>query len=469
MAKPQKIRRESMKRIAIYSEYFDPPTLHNQVVVQELQKRFDLVIVIPHGRRQDFSTMTDSGILHRAAMIDLAFSGMERVAGELGNLEQQEYATAYDQEMQFESESQAQIFHVVDARDILRQPNGRSKIQNDWLRGDELWERSHFLIMCDQGQKCEESCLPRYAEQLHLPHHLDSESIRSFIYHNDNVSSYLHPAIEQYIRRHGLYRGTPALREMQFKIDNPPRFQFYADEKNQESQRIRALLRKYESPNPEVIITIGGDGTMLRAIREHWRKRLPIFGLNTGHLGFLLNDKNNLDFWQEKLLLYQLPLLWVETIGLGGRRREGLAFNDTWVERATGQTAWVEVRVDGQVRLPKVVGDGMLISTAAGSTSYARAMGAFPMPFNTPVLIMVGSNVLNPPFWRPAILPLESEVELTTLDPEKRPLQCYIDGDSQGLVRSVKIRMSRIASVELAFTHSHHPAHKLAMQQFPAS
>jgi len=119
------------------------------------------------------------------------------------------------------------------------------------------------------------------------------------------------------------------------------------------------------------------------------------------------------------------------------------------------------------LRLERLVADGALIASAAGSTSYARAMGAAPLPMNTPALLLVGSNVLRPEVFRPAILPLEAEVELRTLDPDKRPLKGFIDGVPQGEVRALRARISRIAGVELAFAPEHDAAEKLARVQFP--
>jgi len=144
-----------------------------------------------------------------------------------------------------------------------------------------------------------------------------------------------------------------------------------------------------------------------------------------------------------------------------------LAFNDCWVERATGQTAWIQVKVNDQERLAQLVADGALVSTAAGSTSYASAMGATPLPLNTPALLLVGSNVLKPTFWRPVVLPLASTVELTTLDPIKRPLHGYVDGVSHGNVVNLRARVSNTAAVELVFAPQHDPAAKLAQIQFP--
>jgi NAD kinase len=95
-------------------------------------------------------------------------------------------------------------------------------------------------------------------------------------------------------------------------------------------------------------------------------------------------------------------------------------------------------------------------------------MGAPPVPFATPVLILAGSNVLTPMFWRPAVLPVTSEIEVSALDPDKRPLLAYIDGVPLGHVRSLRTRASLTAAAELAFQPEHDPVTKLARLQFSA-
>lgn len=241
----------------------------------------------------------------------------------------------------------------------------------------------------------------------------------------------------------------------------------FFDPEKAESAAVVAKLRQYEKPDPAAIVVVGGDGTMLRAIRQHWADGRPFFGLNTGHIGFLLNDPGRLDFWDQDLRLYRLPLLSVELTAPDGSRREEQAFNDCWVEREGGQTAWVEVAVNGQVRMPRMVADGMLVATAAGSTSYARAMGATPLPFNAPLLTLAGSNVLKPEFWHPAVLTLDSVVTVRNLDPGKRPLRGFVDGIAVGPVVGLTARVSTTAAVELLFTREFDPVAKLALLQFP--
>lgn len=246
-----------------------------------------------------------------------------------------------------------------------------------------------------------------------------------------------------------------------------PRFRLFFDREKSEASQLAAALSRFESDSPEAIIVIGGDGTMLRAIRQHVRDGLPFYGLNTGHLGFLLNDPTGLEFWQSELRRYRLPLLDVATKKPSGEIRREVAFNDCWVERESGQTAWIEVSVNGAVRLEKVVADGMLIATSAGSTSYARAMGATPLPLHANLLTLAASNVLIPAFWRPAVLPLGTRIHLRNLDPAKRPWRGFIDGLAQGAVEEMTAEASESEKVELLFAPAYDPVAKLAVTQFP--
>ena len=209
---------------------------------------------------------------------------------------------------------------------------------------------------------------------------------------------------------------------------------------------------------------------MLRAVRKHWRRRLPFFGINMGHLGFLLNSRAaapNEAFTFGEMTLHQLPMLYIEIDGADGVTRDTLAFNDAWIERATSQSLWMQVQVNDRMRLPELVGDGILASTAAGSTAYARAMGAFPLLVDTPGWLLVGSNIVSPPGWKSALLAMDARAEFTVKDQAKRPANAFVSGQAYGEVTRMRIRMSRIATVELAFHAQRDMAEKIAAVQFP--
>jgi NAD+ kinase len=454
----------NMKSIAIYAGSFDPPGMHHREIAQRLAEHFDEVIIFPTGSRPD-KPEAESLPIHRAVMADLNFGDLPRVRVELGDLERNRFTANHEFERLFGS-ADTELWHVVPTSVICGGSTKQSKIQREWVQGPELWHKLRFVILQESGEPFDDSECPPHFRAVAIPPHRTSELIRSQLFDGQPSEGLLYPRVADYIRRHGLFRPTPPARECLFQIEKP-RFKLVVDHWNTEAVRLAEQLNHLESDQPNVIIVLGGDGTMLRAIRQHWRLRLPFYGVNLGNLGFLLNDRSKLHFWEQNLKLFQLPLLWVETLTAKQERCEALAFNDCWVERETGQTAWIEVSVNGVVRMPRVVSDGMLVSTAAGSTSYARAMGATPLPFNAPLLTLAGSNVLKPEFWHPAVLMQESVVNMRNLDPGRRPLQGFIDGVDYGTVLEMTARVSNIAAVELLFTREFDPVAKLAVLQFP--
>ena len=161
-----------------------------------------------------------------------------------------------------------------------------------------------------------------------------------------DVSGSIDPAVGQYIERYGLYRGRIPNRLTRWSLEEPRVFLF-ADERNARAKGWKEQFRSYEvTEKPNCILVLGGDGTMLRAIRKYGNLRVPFLGLNAGHLGFLLNNAETIlqnPFPPKELLLRQLPLLYVETFDEAGRYAKEYAFNDAWVERSTSQSAWARV------------------------------------------------------------------------------------------------------------------------------
>ena len=392
-------------KVAVYAAGFDPPALHHRRIAEALAARHDEVVIVPNGPRPD-RLQDESLPIHRAVMADLNFAGLDRVRVELGDLERSRFTPNHEIPALL-GLSPADVTHVVPSALVAGGAAGRSRIQGEWAEGSHFWRTAHFTVLHTPHDAPRPEDLPPRSRCLEVPLQTSTAEVRLRLLEGHATPGMLRPRVADYVRRHGLYRATPPARDGVYR-PGPPRLRLVHDERNAVSNAVAEELRPHEHPDADVIAVVGGDGTMLRAIRAHWRERLPFYGVNTGHLGFLLNDRARAKFWERDLRLYQLPLLWVELVSESGEQIESLAFNDCWVERRTGQTAWIEVSVNGAVRMPRVVADGMLVATAAGSTSYARAMRATPLPFNTPLLTLAGSNVLKPEFWQPAVLTLDS-------------------------------------------------------------
>ena len=455
-------------RIAIYSGSFNPPAAHHQRIVRELATRFDRVLVIPSGVRPEKPSGDRVGRRYRATMADLAFSGIDKVSVELFDLEQNCFTRTHELQQRFAH--LGEIWHVVGANLIAGGARGESIIHRVWAEAESVWRDLNFVVVARGGSEFTPADLPPRHELIDLEIEGSSAEIRARLFRGEPVDGLLAPDVLAYIERHQLYRGGVPLPVTTWEIDEP-RLLIVADERNPKAREFRERLRQFISADrPNLILVLGGDGTMLHAIQEHWRKRLPFLGLNAGHLGFLMNDEATVfadEFPPSPLILRQLPMIHVEFDRGGGDIREGLSFNDVWIERVTGQTAWFSLAINGETRFSKMVSDGILLSTAAGSTAYAMSMGATPLLADTPAWLVVGNNVMQPRGWKSAMLSLDDTVEIRVLSSDKRPVQGYVYGLPVGEVVGLKATISRVATAELAFCQHHDMAHKIAQLQFP--
>lgn len=455
------------RRLAIFGGSFNPPGSHHVAIATALAARFDEVVVVPCGPRPDKQETNETTPLFRAAMADLAFGDIPGCRVDLFDLEQSTFTRSIDLEQRYADSGE--VFHVVGGDLVAGGANGNSPIQREWHRGAELWQTGRFLVVTRPGCRLSPEDLPPRHELLELAETGSSSDVRERLRDQRAAGDLLPPKILAYIQRYGLYRETIPNTASRGRLDEV-RALFHVDRRSAQAVGLAGRFNRFlHEQDPNCILVFGGDGSMLHAIREHWRRRLPFFGINTGHIGFLMNDDDevlNGSFPPGDVMIRQLPMLYVETRDAGGRGQTDYAFNDAWLERSSSQSAWLRVAVDGVERIPRLVGDGLLVSTAAGSTAYARSMGAPPLPANSPGWLLVGSNVMQPAGWKSALLSPEACVEAVNLAPDKRPLTAYLDGLAGGPAVSMTARLSRVAAVELAFYPHHDMAEKIASIQF---
>lgn len=458
-----------MRRIAILGGSFNPPGLHHVALVEALAGRFDEVRVVPCGPRPDKPAVALLPPVYRAAMADLAFGRIAGVVVDLFDLELPRFTTHWQLHERFGS--LGELWLVVGADWIEAGGSKGSVIQRQWHEGERLWREANFLVLSRPGHPIAQADLPPHCEVLELKIEGSSTLIRERLARGEEIASLVPPALSGYIERYGLYRAPlPGVRAHDSLRDWP--FAMLGDRSRPEVARLSDQLASRCVPAHEAdfLAVLGGDGAMLRSIREHWRQRRPFFGINLGHLGFLMNDPKTAlaaGWPPPQVVLWQLPMLYLEVERADGQWVSAYGFNDAWLERSSSQSAWLEVRVNGVTRIEKLVGDGALVATAAGSTAYARSMGASPLLADTPSWLLVGSNVMEPVSWRSALLGMDSEVELRVLSSDSRPVEAFVDGHSLGQVLGMRARISRSASVELAFCQGHDMAEKTGALQFP--
>lgn len=458
------------KSIAIFGGSFNPPGKHHAAIALRLAEMFDEVRVIPCGPRPDKPVTGSVPPVYRAALADIVFGGLPKVVVDLSDFEQETFTRNHELQARFEREGE--VWHVVGADLLEGGARGESPIQQTWARGAELWQTANFAVLRRPGYELDARDLPPHAREVDLIVEGASTVIRERLSSGKSVTEMLHSRALAYIERYGLYRAPIPGNWARGTLEGA-KFFLQADAAIPKVRELSVPLvsRHVPAADADFISVVGGDGAMLRSIREHWRARLPFFGINAGHMGFLLNGPEQVSagtFPPCDVIFRQLPMLFLEFEDESGQTRAAHGFNDAWLERATSQSAWLEITVNNVPRIPKLVSDGALVATAAGSTAYARSMGASPLLADTPAWLLVGSNVLEPAHWRSALLSPDTTVEIRSLEPRNRPVQAFVDGLSMGRVVALRARLSRAAAVELVFCASHDMAEKIAAIQFGA-
>lgn len=246
----------------------------------------------------------------------------------------------------------------------------------------------------------------------------------------------------------------------------------FAAAKTTEAKAAKAVLtRRYGSvpaAQADVIVALGGDGLMLETLHAHLDRKKPIFGMNRGSVGFLMNeyrDDELLERLARAATVKVRPLL-MKARTRSGRTRTALAINEVSLLRQTRQTAHIGIRVDGVERLDDLVCDGVLVSTPAGSTAYNLSAHGPIVPLGAGVLALTPICAFRPRRWRGALVPHTAEIEFTVLDPEKRPVSATADFTEVRDVVSVAIAEDRNRACHMLFDPEHNLEARILKEQF---
>ncbi|MFM8273593.1 MAG: nicotinate-nucleotide--dimethylbenzimidazole phosphoribosyltransferase, partial [Gemmata sp.] len=461
-------RARPARRVAVFTGSFDPPTTYHRRVAQLLRDRgFEEVIVRPAGPRCHTPETEHAKPIHRAVMADLAFRDMPGVSVDLSDLDDAVFTPHFSFDDLFAD--RGEVWHVIPAEFVAGGRDGASAIHHKWELGEDAWKNCRFIVLHGPDAPPDPRDLPPVHQLVAADGHVATEDIRLRVFQGGRPKPDVTDDVAEYIRRYRLFTGLTVPRETRVRLEGV-RLKIVTADKSEKALRLAEPFRKLEAPEPTHILVLGGDGTMLQAIRDHWRLRLPFLGLNAGTLGFLMNEHLAPELVGAEMVTYRMPMIRVDAELPDGKRVQSLAFADAWVERDSGQAAWLKIDVDGHTQVPRVVGDGLLVATPAGSSAYARAMGATSVPLTAPVFTLAGSNVFRPRFWKPVALPETSHVSLTSLDFNgKRPIRGFIDGQPIGPVKAMHVRVSAVAMVELGFTPEFDLSTRLLRSMFPPS
>src|ERR1700734_1740140 len=239
-----------------------------------------------------------------------------------------------------------------------------------------------------------------------------------------------------------------------------------------EAQRARRLLvRRYGDARPEVadvIVALGGDGLLLAPLQRFMNSGKPIYGMHRGTVGFLMNEfsENGLAERLNAAHVSVIHPLLMRARDAAGRVHRHRAINEVSLFRQSYQAARLRIRVDGQVRLPALVADGVLLATPAGSTAYNLSVQGPIIPIDAPLLALTPISPFRPRRWRGALLPDRAKVTIEVLEADKRPVAAVADHNEVRSVRSVDISMDHSVSMNMLFDPGHSLDERILREQF---
>ncbi|WP_323785168.1 NAD kinase [Thalassovita sp.] len=241
---------------------------------------------------------------------------------------------------------------------------------------------------------------------------------------------------------------------------------------NPSAQTARAVLvgryGQSEEQTADIIVALGGDGFMLTTLHRTQHLDVPVYGMNRGTVGFLMNEYSESDLMErlkeaEEEVINPLSM---RATCADGTVHQALALNEVSVLRSGSQAAKLKITVDGRLRMEELVCDGALLATPAGSTAYNYSAHGPILPIGSDVLALTAIAPFRPRRWRGALLPKTANVQFDVLEAEKRPVMAEADSHLVENAVCVEIRSEPGIKHRILFDPGHGLEERLIREQF---
>lgn len=246
---------------------------------------------------------------------------------------------------------------------------------------------------------------------------------------------------------------------------------FVSGDSAEAQEAVRTLKEKYQScpeDQADVLIALGGDGVMLQTLHANIKNPKPIYGMNFGSIGFLMNEYYEAGLIErleaaEESIIHPLKLT---AYNGKGEPLNALAINEVSLFRHSHQAAKLKISVDGRQRMNELICDGLMVATPAGSTAYNLSVHGPILPVGAELLALTPISPFRPRRWRGAILSNKAIVEVEVLEPEKRPVNAVADNTEFADIRRVEISENPDISLRLLFDPGHALDERILNEQF---
>ncbi len=246
---------------------------------------------------------------------------------------------------------------------------------------------------------------------------------------------------------------------------------FIASEVSEAREALDRLVKQYGNVPPgeaDAIVALGGDGLMLETLHRFINDRIPIYGMNRGSVGFLMNEYQEDDL---KARLAQAEISRIHPLSMVaydsvGKARKAIAINEVSLFRETYQAAKLKISVDSKIRMDELICDGVLVATPAGSTAYNLSAYGPILPINAPLLAVTPISPFRPRRWRGALLPNRAHITIHVLEQSKRPVAAVADHVEMRKVARVEIDEARNIELLMMFDPGHNLDERILSEQF---
>jgi NAD+ kinase len=218
----------------------------------------------------------------------------------------------------------------------------------------------------------------------------------------------------------------------------------------------------------DLIIAIGGDGFMLHLLHKYEKNPLPIYGINYGTVGFLLNQTKHQNLIEaiEQSTVSMIHPLRMNVIDANNKKHSHIAINEISLVRHSSQAAQIKVEINGQSRIDSLIGDGILVATPAGSTAYNLSAGGPIIPFGAKILALSAICPFRPRSWKNALLSSDSKIKFTILNHKTRPTSANADSIQILNAKEVEVSEDRSIAFPILFDPNHSLEERIIREQF---
>ena len=245
---------------------------------------------------------------------------------------------------------------------------------------------------------------------------------------------------------------------------------FVIDKTHKNKKFKNIFLTKYKNHLPQlsnVIVVLGGDGFMLQTLKKYQKFNKPFYGINSGTFGFLMNKFKTYDVEKSisKAKLVSISPLEMKVVTKTGKTHSNIAINEVSLLRQTRQTASLQIMNGKRILIKKLICDGVLVSTPAGSTAYNLSISGPILSLNSKKLAITPISPFRPRRWKGKIVSSSSVLKIKNLNTQKRSVSVVADNVEVRNIKNVKIKINNLIKFKLLYDKNYSLTKKIKLEQ----